>query len=136
METWATTRDLVAIYAVRRRRRVNDRGVATIHSHVVVWISSHSGREKERERERERERSLYSPSYKRSFRFGLQKRTRDVDGWRTPVYDKARETPLYPKLNLAAGAGVVDIRRGERRRQTEYPSAPVFRLHHTMREGK
>ena len=59
METWATTRDLVAIYAVRRRRRVNDRGVATIHSHVVVWISSHSGREKEREREREREREAY-----------------------------------------------------------------------------
>jgi len=46
-----------------------------------------------------------SPSYKRSFRFGLQ-RTKPDDGWRPvyPPYDKARETPRCTKLNSAAVA--------------------------------
>lgn len=77
--------------------RVNDRGSAITHAHVVVFVSSLAGESGDR--------GVYSPSYKRSFRFELQRgETRDVDGWRAPAYYKARETPRYPKLNLAAGA--------------------------------
>jgi len=57
-----------------------------------------------------------SPSYKRSFRFGLQRtKPDDVDGWRPvhPPYDKARETPRCTKLNSAAVAPT-RARRGAR----------------------